>query len=240
MALSVDYIASRHAWWLGRIAGAGVWNVAGMDRVNFKVRPQARTINGKFVRKVIGSRNPLRRSAVVDTIIIYDNPWLDSELKIDSVIVHEMIHQYIAVARLRDSSSHGRLFRSFMETLNRRFAGEIDLHVSTRAEIPVTPATRRKNSESHLLAIVADDRVFYCCRVMNSAFVTIDKLLKRLKSRGQISRFGWYASGDERFDRLSGCRTRLHGLRQPLSELDSFLVSHSLTELSPDLILPPK
>ncbi|MDE6377686.1 MAG: SprT-like domain-containing protein [Duncaniella sp.] len=234
MPLSVDYISARHSLWLSRIAGAGVWNVAGMDRVNFEVRPQARSLNGKFIRRVTLSRNPLRRHVVSDTIVIYDNPWLDSELKVDSVIVHEMIHQYIAVARLRDTSSHGRLFRSFMTALNRRFAGQLELHVSTRSSIPATAATERRSSSPHILAVVTDADHFFCCRVMRSAVRSLHTLLRRLLSGRQIAGYGWYISSDPYFDGVRACRTRLHGLRHPLGELQAFITTHNLSALPSD------
>ena len=37
---------------------------------------------------------------------------------IEDIILHEMIHYYIAVNQLQDSSAHGRLFRAEMERLN--------------------------------------------------------------------------------------------------------------------------
>lgn len=232
MTLTAEYIASRHALWLKRIAAAGVWNAEGMDRVNFKVKPAARTLNGKFVRRIERQRNPFRRPVVSDTIIIYANPWLDSELKIDSVMVHEMIHQYIAVSRQRDTSSHGRLFRAYMAELNSRFAGELDLHVSTRAQLSPDMMALRKSQEPYILTIVADDRYFYCCRVMKSAIKDIHQLLKRLRSGGKITDYSWFVSTDPRFATLSACRTRLHGLRHPLSELSTFISTHSLTDIT--------
>ena len=37
---------------------------------------------------------------------------------IQDTILHEMIHYYIAVNHLRDTSSHGRLFRQEMKRIN--------------------------------------------------------------------------------------------------------------------------
>lgn len=231
MSITVDYITARHAYWLKRINEAGIWKPRGLDKVNLRVRPQARTLNGKFMRKIIRSRNPLLRPTIVDTIIIYDNPWLDSEIKIDSVIVHEMIHHYITVSRQRDTSSHGQLFRSLMDSINRRFAGELDLHISTRSESYASHTDERKSGAPYILAIVANSGQFYCCRVMKSAVASLHSLLTRLKQRGQITHFEWYLSDDRRFDRLSACRSRLHGLRFPISELEGFIASHGLTPI---------
>ena len=66
---------------------------------------------------------------------------------------------------------------------------------------------------------------------MKSAVASLYSLLTRLKQRGQITHFEWYLSDDRRFDRLSACRSRLHGLRFPISELEGFIASHGLTPI---------
>ena len=40
------------------------------------------------------------------------------EYVMEDIILHEMIHYYIAVNQLRDTSSHGRLFRREMARIN--------------------------------------------------------------------------------------------------------------------------
>lgn len=226
MAVTLSYITERHAYWMERIARAGVWKAEEFDRVTLRVKPPARTLNGKFMRRVIRSRNPLGIHGVEDTLIVYDNPWLDTPVKIDSVLVHEMIHQYIYQARLRDTSSHGRRFRSFMQSINRLFSGELHLSVSERA--PREQLMPRRKAALHTLALVEIDGKVYCCRVMPSALPKLTAQLSRLVKRRQISGWRLYSSTDSFFDGISACRTRLHGLRMSVAEVPTFITTHAL------------
>lgn len=227
MAVTLAYITERHAYWKERIAAAGVWNAGDFCTVTLRVKRAARTLNGKFVRRVVRtSRNPFAKRRVEDTLIVYDNPWLDSEVKIDSVLVHEMIHQYIYQARLKDTSSHGRLFRNFMSRINQLFPGELHISVSAKASVDLIPSGKRKGT--HVFAIVVVKEQFYCCKVMKSAVSWMHGTMKRMKTFGQITEWGWYTSDDNYFDGLASCRTRLHGLRFPLNHLREFIASHQL------------
>lgn len=74
------------------------------------------------------------------------------EAELDDVMVHEMIHYYIAYRNLKDTSAHGPLFRQMMEETNRRFG----LHVSiTHHPSPEQAASlRRRPREQHIVAVV--------------------------------------------------------------------------------------
>lgn len=45
--------------------------------------------------------------------------------QLDDVIIHEMIHYYIAFKGIRDSSPHGKIFRQMMKDINERFGRNI-------------------------------------------------------------------------------------------------------------------
>ena len=49
-----------------------------------------------------------------------------TEEQIDDVLIHEMIHYFIAYTGQRDSSAHGTLFRSMMNDINQRIS--LSLH----------------------------------------------------------------------------------------------------------------
>ena len=53
--------------------------------------------------------------------VMYDFP----ERELEDVILHEMIHYYIAWKGLKDKSAHGPLFRSYMDRINRDFGRNI-------------------------------------------------------------------------------------------------------------------
>lgn len=53
----------------------------------------------------------------------------------EDTIIHEMIHYYIGVNRLKDTTAHGPLFRQLMNTINQRFGRNITIsHKSTAAQ----------------------------------------------------------------------------------------------------------
>lgn len=47
--------------------------------------------------------------------------------ELDDVILHEMIHYYIGVNRLKDTSAHGKIFRSMMKDLNKGFGRNVSI-----------------------------------------------------------------------------------------------------------------
>ena len=48
-----------------------------------------------------------------------------SETEIEDIIIHEMIHYYIAYFGLKDSSLHGKVFKQFMNNINEKFGRHI-------------------------------------------------------------------------------------------------------------------
>lgn len=58
----------------------------------------------------------------------YDLP--ESELQ--DIIIHEMIHCWIAVKKLRDTSPHGRIFRSMMKDFNEKYGRNIRISYKMR------------------------------------------------------------------------------------------------------------
>lgn len=61
---------------------------------------------------------------------LYDLP----EAELEDVIIHEMIHLYIASHRIKDSSSHGKVFREMMTGINNQHGRHITVsHPRTKA-----------------------------------------------------------------------------------------------------------
>jgi hypothetical protein len=59
-----------------------------------------------------------------------------TEEEIIDTLLHEMIHLYIASHQLKDSSSHGKIFRQMMNDLNQRFGRHITIsHRKTKDEL---------------------------------------------------------------------------------------------------------
>ena len=121
-----------------------------------------------------------------------------SASQLDDVIVHEMIHCHIACANLRDTSSHGRIFRSIMKDLNARF--NLDIRVSHR--IPDVPV-RKRGSVWVCLSKLYDGEygVTVCSEAMA---VRLKRLLPRFY---RISESRWFVSDDPFFSRFPHSRS---------------------------------
>jgi len=77
----------------------------------------ARTFLGKvtFTRRRSWLFGPVRN----ENFVLRINTRLDlPEELVQDTILHEMIHYYIALNHLRDTSTHGRLFRQLMKRIN--------------------------------------------------------------------------------------------------------------------------
>lgn len=86
--------------------------------------------------------------------ICFDLP----EQEWEDTIIHEMIHYYIGVNELKDTSAHGKLFRQLMGSINERFNRNLTIsHRSTPEQKEQLYSTKRV---WHVIALVyfADGR----------------------------------------------------------------------------------
>lgn len=72
------------------------------------------------------------KTEVYDFCIRVSTYYACSERDYQNVLLHEMIHYYIAYHRLRDTSAHGRLFRKMMAELNIRYGWQISISARKR------------------------------------------------------------------------------------------------------------
>lgn len=86
--------------------------------------------------------------------VLFDLP----ECEWEDTIIHEMIHYYIGANGLKDTSSHGQLFRQIMDTINKRYGRNLTItHKSTPEQ---KEAVISKKKVWHVIALVyfADGR----------------------------------------------------------------------------------
>lgn len=92
------------------------------------------------------------------TVELYDfrlsiNTRIDlPEEEIQDTIIHEMIHYFIGINRLEDSSSHGPMFQHLMNTINEQYGRHITIsHKGTKEEAEQAVDKRAK---WHVIAVV--------------------------------------------------------------------------------------
>lgn len=119
----------------------------------------------------------------------YDQP----ERGFQNVLLHEMIHYAIAYTGLKDTSTHGVVFRGMMDALNRRYGWNIAVRTSVsglRSNFPSTPKTFL------VLAIVLRDGR-HMLSVVNPHFA--GRLELQLRKVDEVAAHQWVTSGDDRF-----------------------------------------
>lgn len=47
--------------------------------------------------------------------------------ELEDIVLHEMIHYYIGINQLKDTSAHGKIFRQLMENINRLYHRHITI-----------------------------------------------------------------------------------------------------------------
>ena len=74
------------------------------------------------------------------------------EEEVDDTIIHEMIHYYIWLNRIKDTSTHGKVFREMMEKINREHGRHVTVtHHSTKEQ---REAAIDRRPKPHIVAIV--------------------------------------------------------------------------------------
>lgn len=96
------------------------------------------------------------------------------EQEVEDTLLHEMIHLYIAYHHLKDTSTHGQIFRKLMNDLNQRFDRHITVsHRKTQEELAQDTQRRAHlicvstfRSGERGITIAAKSRVFRLWDVM--------------------------------------------------------------------------
>lgn len=113
----------------------------------------------------------------------------------DDVILHEMIHYYILLNGIRDTSKHGQVFRRMMNDINQKYGRHITIsHRSTKEELPedtrehptIICLTQMKSGETGI-TVCARTRIF--------------QIYRELPLRFDIAKMTWYYVVDPYFRR---------------------------------------
>lgn len=115
-----------------------------------------------------------------------------------NVLLHEMIHYYIAYHRQRDTSPHGRIFRTMMEQLNRDYGWEIRISTSTKGwkVSEAVKARQRRRGAFCVLALRMAEGQCFLSRVSPGFVRRIDAQLRHLP---EVGSYGWYTTTLEEF-----------------------------------------
>lgn len=228
MKLELNYLIQRHAFWIEKIGDAGIWKKELFKPVTIVIRPDSKNYNALFIRKHL-CRNG--RKELVDRIFIYNKVEDFDPMFLDSLIVHETIHQYIVQNGLKDSSTHGKLFRDFMNKINLAFKDELRIKISDVN--PKLKMTGESEKIYNILLIHLYNGICYCAVINPSKIEFFDKMIKRDSKIMNIKKYSWAISNDAYFSRFRRCTKSLHGIKKTLPEMTEFCHFHKIRTLSP-------
>lgn len=225
MKLDLEYLRERHEFWKMEIGNAGIWEPSLFGEVRIQVRPKCKSYNGLFSRRWLLKKG---KRVLTDRIFIYENSEDFDPKFLDSVLVHEMIHQYIFQTKSKDTSSHGRLFRSYMSRINSTFPERLRINISDRNP---SAQTSGRGDKTHRLMVSMTDKDFYCCVINPAKLKEFDRLIKRYKKDGVVKDYFWAQSNDVHFDRFVRCTKTLHGVKFPKENLPCFCRQYEVVRI---------
>ena len=123
-----------------------------------------------------------------------ENEWND-------VIIHEMIHYHIARSNLRDTSTHGTVFRGMMDEINRKY----DRHITVSHRIsPEATSPRMAHERWHCICVSefpdGTEGITVCSEAM------APRIERGLPKNYRIVSRKWYVSNDLYFNRFPHSR----------------------------------
>lgn len=130
-----------------------------------------------------------------------------TERQYQNVLLHEMIHYYIAYKGIVDTSPHGKVFRQMMKNLNEKYGWEIS--VSSRMS-EAKPASVQSSATPRLILLLEVQGRGHFVSVVNPKYVAaLEHELQRLS---EVKQHAWYQSTDAYFDSFPVVRS-LRGRR---------------------------
>lgn len=115
---------------------------------------------------------------------------------LEDAVIHEMIHFYIFHFRLRDSSSHGPVFRKLMNEINSRFGRHIT--VSHRCTPEQLESDKTKAHSIVCLCSMTDGRQLFCKVSQSKVF----EIFRAFSDWDKVESQEWYWVFDCYFNRF--------------------------------------
>lgn len=163
---------------------------------------------------IVSRRSPLWGGTPNAFTLSMSNYYDQTEYQFRNVLLHEMIHLSIAASGLKDTSSHGVIFRGMMARLN----GE-GWHISVTTPMKGTPKAYTGSAnvirQYLVLAIEMKDGKHFLSSV-NPKFAR--SLNQRLQHVSEVKHYAWYTTNDKWFEDMP----RVQSLRGRKVDAETF------------------
>ena len=188
------------------------WIAVNFDRFNKdyfggRLTPPKFSVNNARTR--LGSmafkwKQSLFKRETYDYVIRLSNYYDIPEVEFQNVLLHEMIHYYIAVNHFKDDSVHGTMFRSIAQRINKQ-----GWHVVVRTDTrkwPVAERNRKKviTRKRIVLAASTTDGKYFLSVIGPGS---VRKVKLQIARTPQIREARWFESSDDYFQQFPQCRT---------------------------------
>ncbi|MBR1573515.1 MAG: SprT-like domain-containing protein [Bacteroidales bacterium] len=120
------------------------------------------------------------------------------EEEVQDTVIHEMIHYYILSKGIRDTSTHGRVFRAMMQEINTRYGRHIT--ISHRPTPQQREEVRDKRPKRHIVAIITLKDGRSGIKVIPPTRHSLTAFLRGLRRSGQAREAGYYLTDDPFFN----------------------------------------
>ena len=182
--------------------------------VPFKLT-SARTFLGKVAYKV--KRGILRGPKIMDCSIRISTSFDLPEAEWEDVIIHEMIHYHILMKGIRDTSSHGQVFRSMMDGINSNYGRHIT--VRHRCKEGSGPSRKEEIRENWLCVTQLQNGSW---GITSCAGKRAPEIHRGLPECYRLRSLAWYVSSDPFFNRYPrSIKPRIYKITR--AELDEHL-----------------
>lgn len=188
------------------------WIAVNFDRFNKenfggRLTPPKFSVNNARTR--LGSmafkwKQSLFKRETYDYVIRLSNYYDIPEVEFQNVLLHEMIHYYIAVNHFKDDSVHGMMFRSIAQRINKQ-GWNIVVRTDTR-KWPVAERNRKKviTRKRIVLAASTTDGKYFLSVIGPGS---VRKVKLQIARTPQIREARWFESSDDYFQQFPQCRT---------------------------------
>ena len=122
------------------------------------------------------------------------------ESEIEDTIIHEMIHYFIGVNRLEDSSSHGPMFQHLMNTINEKYGRNITISHKTMESQREELVDKRQHY--HVVAVVSFTNGKTGVKVLPRVLPRILNYYNKVREQKTVEDIKLYMSNDIYFNRF--------------------------------------
>ena len=144
-------------------------------------------------------RRPFRQPEYYDFRLRISTRFDLPEQEVADTIIHEMIHYYIRLNRIKDTSAHGKVFRQMMDDINTRFGRHIT--VSHRTTKEQREAALDKRPRLRVVAIVSFRDGREGLKLLPHNAGSVAKYHRAVMRTGKVSGIDYYLESDPWFNR---------------------------------------